>query len=39
MDVVIALHLETEGRRESKVLHFHRVDVHLLPTRGEKMGE
>lgn len=30
VDVVVALHLEAEGRRERQLLHLHRVDVHLL---------
>lgn len=28
--VVVALHLQAEGRREGQLLHLHRVDVHLL---------
>lgn len=37
MDVVIALYLQAEGRREGQLFCFHRVNVHLLQPRGERM--
>lgn len=36
MDVIIAFHLETEGRCEGEILHLHCVDVHLLQVGGRR---
>lgn len=37
VDVVIALYLQAEGRCEGQLLRLHRVDVHLLQPREERM--
>ena len=37
VDVVVALYLQAEGRREGQLLRLHRVNVHLLQSRGERV--
>ena len=37
VDVIVALYLQAEGRREGQLLRLHRVNVHLLQSRGERV--
>ena len=37
MDVVVALYLQAEGGCEGQLLRLHRVNVHLLQSRGERV--
>lgn len=38
MDVVIALYLQAEGRREGQLLRLHRVNIHLLQPEEREGG-